>query len=527
MALENFSDFGWYGCLLALILSSLWLSAMLLAKSPSSGEESYDSSERTFWVNAWKLTGPVAFVISLFLMVVKPGSGGRGLLASLIFGILLPSISLWAESLARKNRLSAISSLSGEFSLGLFLFVLGAVGHFYGVRAYSLLFALALGISLGGLWIGMLKRWSPACGGEGISSMVRLVEYQSLFHLALLSSLALAWYHFALKSGGGSTPIFLGLIVLISRVVILFFFRNKKEDRGVLAWPLVFYFVIVASLAAFINFRQSLDAGYFYPFLFGLLTGVLILAVIRDSAGSSGREDRLSGTLGIFLFCGLVWVSFRMSLGYGLSLGFLGLLSMILPSDVKEEKNQVRGLLLIGLAGLLLVGWRIFLQETNLVTFGVDLAAGYGFIGLLAGVILPVFVAAGGLLERPPQMGGFSRALASYGGALLLCVPALFFIWIFVGASGMAAAFLGLVLSSLFCVFYFLSTGREEGLYRSDFSLLWTALPFAGCLMAGLSDRLATLTRAHKVWLLVLILGILLFLELLHKSDHKSNIRGK
>ncbi|MFH0801217.1 MAG: hypothetical protein V2A78_02350 [bacterium] len=518
MALDNFSDFGWYGCLSALVLSSLWLSAMVPARPTSSGEESCDSSERTFWVNAWKLTGPVAFVISLFLLVVKPGSGGRGLLACLIFGLLLPSISLWAESLARKNRLSAVSSLSGEFSLGLFLFVLGAIGHFYGFRAYSLLFALALGISLGGLWIGMLKRWSPAGGGEGISSLVRLVETQTLFHLALLSSLALAWYHFAQKSGGASTPIFLGLIILLGRILVLFFFRAQKEGRGVTTWPLVLYFVIAASLAAVLNFRQSLSAGYIYPFVFGLLTGVLILAVIREG----GTEDRLSGTLGIFLFCGLVWVSFRMSLGYGLSLGFLGLLSLPGVIDFKEEKSRVRGLILIGLAGLLLVGWRVFLQETNLVTFGVDLAAGYGFIGLLAGVILPVFVVAGGFFEKPPQTKGFSRAVGSYAAILFMSLLALLSIWIFLGSSGLAASFLGLVLSSLFCVFYFISTGREEGLYRSDFSLLWTALPFAGCLMAGLSDRLATLTRVHKVWLLVLILGIFLFLELTGRKKEES-----
>lgn len=368
----------------------------------------------------------------------------------------------------------------------------------------------------------MLKRWSPAGGGDEISSMVRLVESQSLFNLALLSSSALAWYHFAQSSGGGSTPILLGLIVLFGRILVLFFFRTQKEGRGVLGWPLVIYFVIVASLAALVNFRQSLSAGYFYPFVFGLMTGVLILAVIRDSTGSSGTEDRLSGTLGIFLFCGLVWVSFRMSLGYGISLGFLGLLSLPGVIDFKEEKSRVRGLILIGLAGLLLVGWRVFLQETNLVTFGVDLAAGYGFIGLLAGVILPVFVVAGGFFEKPPQTKGFLRAVGSYAAILLMSILGLLFIWIFLGSSGLAASLLGLVLSSLFCVYYFLSTGREEGLYRSDFSLLWTALPFAGCLMAGLSDRLATLTRVHKVWLLVLTLGIFLFLELTGRKKDES-----
>ncbi len=520
MALDNYPALGWYGCLLALILSAIWLATMLSSGNASSGENEESSREREFWVNALKLTGPAAFLLSVFLVFARPGSGLRGVLAALIFGFLLPSASLWVFSLARRSRFSRLPLLDGEFALALLLFVMGATGRFYGVRAYSLLFALGLGLSLGILWLRILARYVPDFPETTL--LLRRVELQGLFNLTLISSLILAWYHFSSRNCGSWMPVYLGLAILAGRV--LFRFMRVTERPGGkgpdLSRPL--YLVLVLSLVAAVNFLHSLQPGYFYPFALGLLTAFLLVAIIRDSGSSGGLEDRAGGVLGIFLFLGLVWISFRMALGYGLSLAFLGLVSVFPQEESADERKRIKGFLLLGLAGLSLLGWRIFLQETNLVTFGVDLAAGYGFIGLLAGVILPVLAAAGGISDGPSREEGFGRAAALFGWTVLLSAVTLFFTWIFVGSSGMAASLLGLVLSFLLCGFHFISAGREEGPYRSGFSFMWTALPFAACLMVPLSGRLESFTRAHKVWFLVIMLAIILYLYLSGQRKGKS-----
>jgi len=410
--------------------------------------------EKQFLSSVWKFIGIIAVILCIILFFLKPQTGSRGALVCLIAGLLLPATSLTVEIFFRKKKDIFILSLAA------LLLIIWCIGHFYGLRAFNLFISLSLGISLSSLWLIMGEKFIKKT--DSLSLSLNKIEASTYLMQGIIMAQVLAGYHFRLKTDAAWTLMIIALVMVLVWILSIVFFRSGRYGMQIMPVQMSFFAIIFLAIAAYITQKTINNLNYFYPILFGVVSGFLLLAIMRDSSFNRGRTDLMAGALGAILLCGLFWISFRMSLGYGISLGGFGLLSVagiVMHHLSLDEKAKVylRGLVLMGITAVLIAGWRVFLQKTDLVISGIDLSEGYIMIGLLAGVFLPLFLE-GGFMEEKPREGA-SSAVLYYILVIFISALSLFCFGLFLGVPGTAAGFLGLAVASFLCGIYFLSEG--------------------------------------------------------------------
>jgi len=435
--------------------------------------------------------GVIAALVAFLLLPPHQGVRGRALAA--LAGFLAAFFALFVQfRLAPddEGEPSTVRLWAAPLSLITFsLFAMALLFRFYGLRGAELWIALDLGLCAAlFLGKGSLK------GAERARETLHLDCAAALALIAPLA-LAMAGFHFSWPSEkGGFMPYLLLYLVGMAWIVpvVLRLVFSKPPSSAVLLVEMVVLSGLFAWLSRAIIGLFVLDAGLFQALVIGLGTALLLVLLARTRREQGGSP--FNAVLGLVLFVGLLWTCFKAASGLGVMLGALGMLfpvGIFLASRAaagEAESLAVMRPLLLSLAALGL--WRVFLEETALVNYALDLADANVFASLAAGLVFPFFFS-GGL---------FASILG--GAALVFCVG------LFAMKAGLGAFIFGVFL------FYvleavILSQGKE---CRSHFpGLLMEGLlvfPLAAALWHPLVEVTYHLTRAQKSTAMTVVLVV-------------------
>ncbi len=176
-----------------------------------------------------------------------------------------------------------------------------------------------------------------------------------------------------------------------------------------------------------------------------------------------------------------------------------------------------RGLGLAGLAVILPGLFRIVIQSSSLLEYGIDITIGDVTTAFLLGIFTPLFfegfnLGGPGILpnEKCEKLPG---NLLRYFAALFLLAAIIVVTGLLFKLDGIAAFLLGLTVPALLGVFSFFSQKTDRGLYRASNWALWIAAPALTFFLVKFQDLPDKLTRANKqhIVMISILLVIILF----------------
>lgn len=179
-----------------------------------------------------------------------------------------------------------------------------------------------------------------------------------------------------------------------------------------------------------------------------------------------------------------------------------------------------RGVALAGLAAIILGMFRIVIQPSHLLSYGIDISKGDVTVAFLLGIFIPLFFE-GFNLGGP---GVFSTVkpekltvnLSRFVSALFVLSASVIVVGLLFKLEGLAAFLLGMAVPSLLGVFAFFSQKIDRGLYRASNSALWIIAPamtFFLMKFQDLPDRLTRADKQHIVAISILLVIVLFFLS--------------
>lgn len=176
-----------------------------------------------------------------------------------------------------------------------------------------------------------------------------------------------------------------------------------------------------------------------------------------------------------------------------------------------------RGVGLAGLAAILLGMFRIIIQPSSLLEYGIDITTGDVTIAFLLGIFIPLFfegfnLGGSGIFSNT-QCEKLPGNIIRYFGALFILAATIIVTGLLFKLDGLAAFLMGLVIPSLLGVFAFFSQKIDRGLYRASNSALWIAAPALTFFLIKFQDLPDRLTRANKQHIVIasILLVIILF----------------
>lgn len=332
------------------------------------------------------------------------------LIAALVLTVLFGGVSLFKQDPFSAGQTLGLGFINGGFAGVLGILISSRLGSiegsqrtrqlsvnsilFFSLFCVSITYTIfhadpwdaVIGFAIGAAMTGILF----CCGGSGGAS-AKYMEMWTIFGITLAAGVAIAAVHFNQPGNRvwWPVPILLATTVCIaSYIVPEFLSMMKRKSFGAAA---------AVSSAVVIGLCAAYCGGIKLPWelLETVLTGICVGAVgIWLSAGLKSRDV---GTAGIFmlLLVAFVVLTFKIWSGLGIAVGLIAIWTLAIPalrddSDENTVPDAARSILNIGLMLLL---FRIFIQEYRWDFPYVDLQMHYTFVSAVIGAVL-VFILA-------------------------------------------------------------------------------------------------------------------------------------
>jgi len=366
-----------------------------------------------------------------------------------------------------------------------------------------------LGFSIGIVMAAILNS-TPMHSGLSIIQ----TEGWAIFGVTLTAGVLLAVKHFDQSSMRmwWALPILLASSVLIACYVGIEIasLGRLKERQGLSCFVAVLISaVLVAGLSAIYSWRIVES----WQLLEVVAVGIGVAAVIAWlAAGLDQHRGIVSGTevgaSSVLLLIGFTTVAFKLWSGLGVALGLLGMWSVAAPvlafrSDARDEAEHAdtAPMAMLGALtlGLVIVLFRLFVQQYRPDVGSTDIRIHYTFVGALLGAVLPfVFVSYIARLHGAP---GSAKALASvvFIGLLAAVAPVLLFlVW-------EIKAVLGFCFGITAAMAFLLLMRTSEDGRRFDYS---AGLLSMGAMLAAIQfvGPLASLDLT-RIWRVIILAG--------------------
>ncbi len=570
-----------YGGLVAAIIGLSWMIWQMSAKGESPGEDSDAYRQQwKFLGYSWGIFALPGVLSLVFMSLAQGKTGTRGIITSFLVGLVIPLFiaSLESQASIKRSRhgslhLARYASISLS-ALGISLLFMGIVTNFYGVGADDLWLGFVIGNSLG---IVTLKLSATLILSKTYQIMTHRMESVFLLVNGAILATILAAHHFPRATRVNAYfPLFMlmGIFLAVLIATVPAMLKKEKEMMNTLPGILAIFLAVFMGISLFLVMRLNLRIDYNYPLIAGAITSVIFIVTLYGSGTSISGVDLSAGALCSLLLLGGLWFSFKWSLGLGMAVYVLGLLSVTsllsafapiepLLTDNKdsmktphqdrdvlalglEEKEEaptvevaatyrpplwagifLRAISLAGLAGMILVLFRVFIQKSPLLTLGIDITNGDTITALLAGVLLSLsfegFNLKGSSVFRPQASGSIKDGILLFSFSVIVSVMVLLSSGIFFRLEGLGALILGLSIPAIIGVFTFFSQKVDRGLYRASLSPMWIATAAYANFLVYYKDVPDQLTRIHKQQLVV---GMILLIIVVYFLAHYQN-RGK
>lgn len=540
MDLQQLKLLGWYSGLSSIALTLIWIIIHFLAGGKKESPE--DRKWRPYFLGLSCMLIICAAVIAAGLKYIPSGTGGRGAVAAFIAGFILPAFVMLLESLSVGQERGAAESASGKVwapalslspvaVLGIGLFILGAGTKFYGIGAVTLWYSFLLGLAIG---MPLLKVGAQRFGVSELAvEKASQIEGASFVLISIVFSFLMCGYHFWQEVTGAWLTLYFAFGIFLAWFIATLpvMLNKEKPNQFNLLLQFIIFIIVFLGIAYYVNTRLINNLAYFYPVIIGIISAVLASGLACASA-SKKDGDFTTSILSMVIFTGAVWAGFKLAKGYGISLVAMGLISTLgllnpyknMEFFKKKEENGKPALfnifynavLLIGVAGLLIVGWRIFLQGSGLAFQYVDISNGNIAVALLLGIISP-------LLFQRWKTQCYSKPgenIVSGWLSYIIFGPAIFsFLFLMIilfKTEGLSAFIFGICASALMGL---VSIGKKEFLqvFGASFSSLWVILIASAMLAIKYFDKLESFTRKQKIEVLIGVIVIGIIVELASK----------
>ena len=467
-------------------------------------------------------------------------------------------------------------------TIGISLLYIGFVAIFYGIKAVNLWVAFIIGAALGLYLIRLASNMVNNRRYEDIASRIEL-NILLVISTISCTIMAGYHFPTHIINVYVPFILLMSLYLVTLLCSLPFTIKKDTNITNIISSQLVIFLVLFLSFLVFLVHRLNLKVDYTYPIICGAVTGVIFIVMLHSSSATIKGVDLSNGAFAVLLLLGGIWSSYKWGLGLGMTLYSMGLLSIgsvlvpqcslesrIVPQGDPEKRKQLpiqppekdillegndgqdqkksqkvkenqdktnlydptresilswpklfsRGVVLAGLATILLGMFRIVVQPSSLLEYGIDITAGDVTIAFLLGIFIPLFFEGFNLggpgifinskCEKLP--GNLLRFFA----ALFILSAAIVVTGLLFKLDGLAAFLLGLTVPSLLAVFTFFSQKVNRGLYRASNWALWIAAPaltFFLIKFRDLPDKLTRANKQHIVIISILLVIVLFFLS--------------
>jgi len=419
---------GWLGvCVGAIGCVVTYL--MAGGSSPSSTEADAAPNRRS----ALLCAGATLIVTLVFWAVAMqarvPFSPGQGLAYGLLIGGVTGAIAIMLcfrlSGLAYSVRSARLGTLS---SLFFGLFAVSLAYSLFASNPWEPLVGFAIGAVMAAIFHTYMQY---ATGGE----LSIRTETWAIFVVTIAAAILLSMRHFddTQSRMWWALPILLGTTVLIADYIgiELASLGSLREDAGK-SYPIAILVgaVLVAGLTAVYSWKLF-DAWALLEvtavgFAIGAVIAWLFAGFKRDD-GSAGALE--AGAASVVLLVAFAVVTFKLWSGLGIALGLIAAWTVAIPALTASRSADERPRFLADAVGwplavgLVILLFRLFVQEYRADLRGSDLEIHYTFIGAMLGAILPFVFLAGVIRLREARAGAGAIAGIALMGLIAAASP--------------------------------------------------------------------------------------------------------
>lgn len=419
---------GWLGVVVGAIGSLV--TYFLVRGSSLQGTEADTASRR----RTTRLCAGATLIVTLILWAVAmqtrvPFSPGQGLAYGLLIGGVTGAASIircfilsQLASSVRKSRLCTLSNL---------FFGLFAVSLVYSVFASNPWEPL-IGFSVGATMAAIFHTYmNYIADGE----LPIATETWAVFSITIAAAILLAMRHFDVVQDRAwwALPILLGTTVLIAAYIAteLASIGSIRDNAGRSYLASMF---ISAALVAGLTAIYSWKLFNTWALLEVAVVGIGVAALIVWLFAGFRRDDNSAGAIEagaatVLLLVAFAVVTFKLWSGLGIALGLIAAWTVAIPALTAPPGADDRAKLLADAAGwplavgLVILLFRLFVQEYHTTLPGSDLEIHYTFIGAMLGAILPFIFVANVVRLRQARVGTAGIAGVAMMGLIAAASP--------------------------------------------------------------------------------------------------------
>ena len=429
---------------------------------------------------------------SVAMLSRTPFSPGQGL----AFGFLIGGVTGAAAILLsfRLSRVTAIqesirsSRLATLSNIFLALFSVSIAYSLFASNPWEPLMGFAMGAAMAAILHSYMQRTT-------LSELAISTETWALFSITIAAGVLLAMRHFDLTTQRmwWPVPILIAASLAVAdyigiELASLGSLRDKPGKSlfvaGLIATVLVGGLTAIYSFSIFHAWELLEVVGV------GLIIGGVICLLLWTLARASGAADGLeAGAACVLMVVAFVTVAFKLWAGLGIGLGLLGIWAIAIPglagtrriSD-DERASFANSLSLPLIFGLVVLLFKLFLENYHHDLRMTDIQTHYTFIGALLGATLPFLFCAGLIRLRNARATKLIIGVGMMGVAAAAAPLLLLVLWGIKAALGFS---FGLTAAMAFMTYARLANGDDRysaGLLAVASQL--TAIQFVGPIMA-------------------------------------------
>jgi hypothetical protein len=587
MNLELAKTLAWYGGIISAIIGFIWITWQMTRKEVDSSSKQGNDFKKIPGI-AWGITLIPVAIILILTSIAPQKEGIRGILTSLLAGIIIPVLLFSLE-----NHFAAKAQTSKQFFLpaflavpltgmGLNLLFMGFTVFLYGIRADNLWISFIIGMGLSLFVLKISSAMSPEPKHETTSATMESIFF---IMLAFMISIIMAGYHFPTTTVSAYLPLFILMALFISLLVssLLVRLKPKKKTMDILPTHLAVFQGLFIGLCLMLVMRMNIDISYLYPVITGSIISILFIVMLYDSSSIIKQVDLSTGVMSVLLLLGGLWLSFKWTMGFGITLfgtGLISIAAVLIPykyfevftmandcrhhesdadftqdplmqgiekpmkkTDLAPGENRgeiekssgfpgdhswaclfLRGITLAGLAVIIIGLYRVLVQNSFLIQTGLDIAVGDNAAALFLGIFTPLSFEGFNLMGRniflPRQEGNFKTALSLLIFSIITALILVYTIGIIFKLEGLAIFILGIAVSALLGTYTYFAQKKEIGIYRASFSPLWIAIAAYSTTLVEYAEVPDQLTRLAKQQI---VTGMLLFVIVVYFWAHYRN----
>lgn len=327
-------NIAWVGGLAGTIIGLIMMIAQVISKGESLPENSKESKcQKSFLLTSWVLFF-IVMIIGIVMIKISPArTGMRGAYATGIAAMFIPVFLASMESLTLRKKTGKDKVLLFVFAslpaggIGLSLLLAGFISVFYGIKAFNLWTAFIIGSALGLYILRLSSTLVKFSRYESIAGKMETVMYMVM---ALVCAVIMAGYHFPNEGVKIYLPILLGISIFIISLISISPFKCDKKTGilEILPYQITIFLVLYLGCAIFLISRLAISYDYLNPIICGAVTSALLIILLFNSSSEVKGVDLSLGALSVLLFIGGIWLSFKWSMGFGITLYAMSLLSV-------------------------------------------------------------------------------------------------------------------------------------------------------------------------------------------------------